>query len=42
MPDDDQQLTKSEAIRQMIDEGSVADFIDVVNLVKKRFRLKVS
>ena len=35
-------LTKKEAIRQVIESGTAMDFIDVVNEVKKQYRMEVS
>jgi len=41
MTDDGKPLTETQAIQRVIEEGSAADFCDVVDVVKKRFGLRV-
>jgi len=41
MTDDGKPLTQTEAIRQVIEERSAADYCDVADIVKKRFGLSV-
>ena len=38
----DTKISETEAIIQVIREGGVGDFVDVVNRVEKQFRLKVT
>ena len=39
---DTTQISEIEAIRQVIEDGSAMDFVDVVSEVQKRFRLEVT